>query len=316
MKGEFSVGVLLKGGLGNQLFQIASGLYFSGGKPLEIYGNFTLPRKTEGVADSLFFNWPGNVVANRMTSNKIEKKFLALSLNLAQKRKVSKCSRVKSQLVKILVNSLFTFKFKERTQVLSGEGVGFCQVKIKPGRNLLNGYFQAHQFPFSSDVYHQIRDIRLKDVSPSLEAWIRKAESENPIIVHLRLGDYKQESGIGVLTPDYYKIALQELESKNSSKNIWIFTDEMESVNEFISLPPTFNVSVIGENGLNPAETLELMRHGSAYVIANSTFSWWAAFLSYQSGCTKIMPAPWFQNMPSPIGIKPQDWIEIEFLKQ
>jgi hypothetical protein len=89
----------------------------------------------------------------------------------------------------------------------------------------------------------------------------------------------------------------------------------MESVNEFISLPPTFNVSVIGENGLNPAETLELMRHGSAYVIANSTFSWWAAFLSYQSGCTKIMPAPWFQNMPSPIGIKPQDWIEIEFLK-
>jgi hypothetical protein len=119
-----------------------------------------------------------------------------------------------------------------------------------------------------------------------------------------------------VLTPAYYKTALQELESKSASKNIWIFTDELESVNEFISLPPTFNVSVIGENGLNPAETLELMRHGSAYVIANSTFSWWAAFLSYQSGCTKIMPAPWFQNMPSPIGIKPQDWIEIEFLKQ
>jgi hypothetical protein len=105
------------------------------------------------------------------------------------------------------------------------------------------------------------------------------------------------------------------MESSVLSKNIWIFTDEAESVSEFVSPSPNFRVSIIGEIGLNSAETLELMRYGSGYVIANSTFSWWAAFLSYQSKCTTIMPTPWFQKKSSPIGIKPHDWTEIEFLK-
>jgi hypothetical protein len=99
------------------------------------------------------------------------------------------------------------------------------------------------------------------------------------------------------------------------SRNVWVFSDEPTEVNQYIKLPLGYGMRVVGDNGLNPAETLELMRHGSAYVIANSTFSWWAAFLSYERGCPTIMPAPWFQNMPSPEGIKPENWIEIEYLE-
>jgi len=315
MKSKVKVGVLLKGGLGNQLFQIAAGLHSSKGEPIEIFSDFTLPRKTKGLADALYFEWPQQVYINHAKSNKLERKSLALSLNQALTIKPTIVKKLSIQFVKLLTDFVFTLKFKERTNILSGEGVGFCTINLKPKRNLLNGYFQGHQFPSHPAVSTLIKEIKLQEVSESLNWWIEKAKAENPVIVHLRLGDYKYEGGIGVLPPSYFEKALKNVDLRESSKNIWIFTDEVESVRNYISPPATFSVRIIGENGLNPAETLELMRYGSAYVIANSTFSWWAAFLSYQSGCTTIMPTPWFQNMPSPIGIKPRDWIEVEILK-
>jgi len=316
MKRESNVGVLLKGGLGNQLFQIAAGLYLNEGKSLEIFNNFTLPRQTAGVADALYFDWPQEIQLNNRESSKLEKKILAICLTRALATKSSPLNRFILKLIQILANFFFSLKFKAHTHVISGEGVGYSTVKLNPGLNLINGYFQSHAYASSAQVYSRIKEIRLKEKSSNLIRLIEEANQENPIIVHLRLGDYKNESGIGILSSDYYKKALKKIELNEVSKNIWIFTDEVESVDKFIYPSSAFNVRIIGENGLNPAELFELMRYGSAYVIANSTFSWWAAFLAYKSGCTRMMPSPWFQNMPSPIGIRPQDWIEIEFLKQ
>ena len=315
MKSKRRIAVLLKGGLGNQLFQIAAGMYASNSEPLEIFSGFTFPRKTEDVADAMYFNWPKEITENTLTASKLERKVLALSLIQAIKEKSVFVRIFSIRLVKFLANLTFSLKFKSSVNIISGEGVGYCELNLKPGRNLLNGYFQAHQYPFDPVVYSRMREIRLKEESPALIGWIEQAQLESPIIFHLRLGDYKNETGIGLLPAEYYQKALKELEAKEESKNIWIFTDEVESIDRYVRPPAEFKVSVIGENGLNPAETLELMRHGSAYVIANSTFSWWAAFLSYQSECTIIMPRPWFQNMPSPMGIKPPEWTEIEFLK-
>lgn len=314
MNSKAKIGVLLKGGLGNQLFQIAAGLHSIGGEQIEIFPNFTEPRKTNGVADALYFKWPKQVLVNDTTSNRFEKKVLALNLKFALKVNPTFIDRFSNQFVKIFTNFLFSLRFKEHTNIFSGEGVGFCGISLKPHRNLLNGYFQAHQFPTHHTVSEQLKKITLQQFSESLNWWIEKAKAERPVIVHLRLGDYKQEKGIGVLPPIYFERALMYLQGKEFSKKIWIFTDEVDLVHKFITPPAIFSVRIIGENGLNPAETLELMRYGSAYVIANSTFSWWAAFLSYQTGCTTIMPSPWFQNMPSPAGIKPQDWIEVEIL--
>lgn len=315
MNRKSQIGILLKGGLGNQLFQLSAGLYCSKGEPIGVFNNFTQPRQTDGLADALYFAWPPEVFVNNSRSNRAERKVLAISLRVAliEKRLVRVIGLFKP--LGLLVNTVLSITFKKRTHVYSGDGVGFCEVNLKPGLNLLNGYFQGHQFPYHPIVQAQMKEIRLKQISPRLNQWIEKIKKENPIIVHLRLGDYKNESGIGLLPPCYYEEALQIMESSVLSKNIWIFTDEAESVSEFVSPSPNFRVSIIGEIGLNSAETLELMRYGSGYVIANSTFSWWAAFLSYQSGCTTIMPAPWFQKKSSPIGIKPHDWTEIEFLK-
>jgi hypothetical protein len=307
------VGVLLKGGLGNQLFQIAAGIYASQDQSFEIYSKFTNPRETLGICDAFYFDWPDGVIENAIPSSRFEKKLLAMSLSTSIVINKTILQNLLHRTI-FWINALFfSVKFRKPTKIISGEGTGFSPIKLSRGNNLLNGYFQAHQYPINSIAISRLREIRIKSPSVNLEAWIQKAKKEKPVFVHLRLGDYKQEYGIGVLPKDYYQKALAHLTDKGKSKNIWIFTNEPESVNEFITPDPSFEVRVLGNIGLNPAETLELMRFGTAYVIANSTYSWWGAFLAYDSECIRIMPKPWFQLLPSPRGINPKNWIEIEY---
>ena len=315
MRKKRRFGVLLKGGLGNQLFQIAAGINSANGESVEILSKFTLPRETNGTADALYFKFPDEIVENPIRSSRIERKGLAISLRLALSQKSSVYFLLLQKSVSLANDLLFSMKFKGIAHVNSGVGTGFCKIVPKPGLNLLNGYFQAHQFLLDGDTFRKMQRIEIIEKSESLICWINLAKIERPLIIHLRLGDYKNEKGIGLLPRGYYDDAFKLLGKKTTSRNLWIFTEEPESVDQFVNPPSGFNVKVVGEIGLNPAETLELMRYGSAYVIANSTFSWWAAFLSYESGCTTIMPSPWFQHMPSPDGIKPQNWKEIEYLK-
>ncbi len=314
-KNRGRTGVLLKGGLGNQLFQIAAGIYSSNGKSVHLFSRFTLPRETNGQADSLFFRFPPEVSVNYTESTKFERRVLAINLKLA----LLQNERIKLDLFRKIVefasDLIFSLRFKACVKVFSGMGVGFCEINVKPKNILLNGYFQAHQYPFEIETYKKMQSIEIINQSQELKDWINLANVERPVIVHLRLSDYKMEKGIGVLPSKYYEKALMQIQEMAQSRKIWVFSDEPAAVDQFIKPPIDYGIRVIGDNGLNPAETLELMRHGSAYVIANSTFSWWAAFLSYEKGCPTIMPAPWFQNMPSPEGIKPENWIEIEYLK-
>jgi len=308
-------GVFLKGGLGNQLFQIAAGIYSSKGKNVYLFSKFTLPRETNGKADSLYFKLPPEVSENSTDSTKFERRILALNLRLA----LSKNKRIKNVLFRIIVgitsDFIFSLRFKTFARTFSGWGTGFCEINLKQRFILLNGYFQAHQYAFESETYKKMQSIQIINHSKQLKDWINFANVERPVIVHLRLSDYKLEKDIGVLPSKYYDLALAQILQMAQSRNVWVFSDEPTEVNQYIKLPLGYGMRVVGDNGLNPAETLELMRHGSAYVVANSTFSWWAAFLSYERGCPTIMPAPWFQNMPSPEGIKPENWIEIEYLE-
>jgi hypothetical protein len=69
---------------------------------------------------------------------------------------------------------------------------------------------------------------------------------------------------------------------------------------------------MIPEIDRSPAATLEVMRFGAGYVIANSSFSWWAAFLSKKPDVEVIAPQPWFQGMDEPRDLIPPNWQRIE----
>jgi len=91
---------------------------------------------------------------------------------------------------------------------------------------------------------------------------------------------------------------------------IWLFSDSTEAtfletfdfiVDKFVD--PSFD--------LTPAETLVLMSKGKAFVISNSSFSWWAAYVASENSPV-IAPSKWFRSLPDPEDLIPSNWIRLE----
>jgi hypothetical protein len=110
---------------------------------------------------------------------------------------------------------------------------------------------------------------------------IEKAKVRKPIFLHLRLTDYKKFPDIyPIPTLGYYSKGISYLESLLGSKEIWLFSDDKESAIEFFGkISHKFIFPSIPRDA-RPSDVLELMSHGSGMVMGNSTFSWWAAYLS------------------------------------
>jgi len=54
---------------------------------------------------------------------------------------------------------------------------------------------------------------------------------------------------------------------------------------------------------------IEIMKYGSGFILANSSFSWWAGFLRITHASVVVAPKPWFRNIPVSQDLVPRDWI-------
>ena len=145
------------------------------------------------------------------------------------------------------------------------------------------------------------------------EKYQEKANLIKPLVVHIRLGDYTKESGIGILSEDYYTEAFKYVLSKIERKGIWIFSDDVQSARRLLANLDLSDAEFVDTIKENSATTLSLMTLGSNFIVANSTFSWWAATLA-KLNIDKVVvaPKPWFVNEYSPKGIYPESWILID----
>ena len=303
--------LILRGGLGNQIFQFAAALAILE-KDFSIWTSTGEPRKTQDEVDLAHFTLPINLSLDVGPNNRITKKLLSWSLVLGMKSEKSKKFRFLVAILNALVNIYFLILTRTQTKLVSGIGVGFFDLKKRNANSILNGYFQADFWANNINVNKVLHDLRLKSPSEEFLNWIELIKLEKPIIVHVRLGDYRNEDGIGILSPNYFQRALNNPVLEDISKNVWVFTDEPSSIDVRDYVPSMYRTMLFEDISLSPSETLELMRHGLAYVISNSTFSWWAAYLSYNRQCPRFMPTPWFKISKSPIGIKPREWIEVD----
>ena len=130
-----------------------------------------------------------------------------------------------------------------------------------------------NEFTFKEDIVEDCSDI--------LEMF------DNPVALHIRRGDYLRNSGNHHnLTDDYYRNALKEFDE---DRQVIIFTDDPEWA---LSNPLFDSDRFIVSEGTGPYHDLYLMSHCSDFIIANSTFSWWGAWLA---NCGKVVaPKTWF----------------------
>jgi hypothetical protein len=290
--------VALSGGLGNQLFQISHAMSsFPKSELLFEYGFSS--KSTEEVLSKLKFKEVELLVVNTKFPKIIKK------LSNFEIRELSKvASKIRRNTTTKLLEFYLSKKYKVR------------KIRIYTESKVLNrnkeytflqiGYFQK----YDHDCL-RVLDLLPRESVPEYDTWRSEAVKFTPLVCHVRLGDYKIDSKIGLLPTQYFQKALLFAWKQSSCSTIWLFSDEPELAVNIIPAELVSYVRVIPKE-YDSVETLCLMTLGNHFVISNSTFSWWGALLAPNRGKTVYYPAPWFSMLPEPESLIPNGWIPID----
>lgn len=191
------------------------------------------------------------------------------------------------------------------------EGLGVRNFKVDTSKNLQIGYFQSYLTTEDSKVIAEMQGMVPKRISHRASELLRESSKKGILVVHVRLGDYKSEQDFGMPGDQYYKSAIKLAMETKVFTEIWIFSDEISLAKERLSISSELPIRWIGEENLSTSETFEIMKSGKGFVIANSSFSWWAARLSYSSEPLVITPDPWFKNLKEPDNLVPPQWLRL-----
>jgi hypothetical protein len=151
-----------------------------------------------------------------------------------------------------------------------------------------------------------MREISPVSLTPDSQ-WKQLADEEHPLVVQVRIGDYVGEPKIGVLPNSYWDSTVRSMWSSGKYKKIWLFSDSTDAalnvLKEFRS-----EIRIMDRGDISPALIIQMMRYGHGYIISNSTFGWWGAFLTYTPNAVVVYPEPWFKELQSPKNLCPQTW--------
>ncbi len=301
--------VSIGGGLGNQLFQFSAGLFAAGEDQLVLELGLGLPNRDKSMnPEILQYILPKSVT---VLERQPKTRFTMRSVNFAMIWGKSARRNPKHPL-SILINFasslVVSIYFKSIRILRAAEGVGYHKTDFNRRYTFLVGYFQTYFWASQEPTYSKLKNLRLKVEDLAIEEYKRLAIDEKPLVVHVRLGDYKSIESFGIPSQKYYDEAISELWHSGDYGKIWIFTNEQDEAAQYLPGWVIENCRWVPEIGGSAAQTLEVMRYGAGYVIANSTYSWWGAFLSYTPNPKVIAPTPWFKGEPSPLDIIHPTW--------
>ena len=162
---------------------------------------------------------------------------------------------------------------------------------------ILDGFFNNPYFLPENKTLMQILEFP-KQVSPWLTSMMQRVKEDDPIAIHIRMGDYQALPELyELLTPSYYRQSL-ELIDASSKTTIWLFSDEPEKAVSWLGVLP-YKIQIIkSPKAIRAGEVMRLMSSCPTIVTAHSTFSWWAGKLGTIFGTSKkvVMPSRFFRN--------------------
>ena len=174
----------------------------------------------------------------------------------------------------------------------------------------LQGYFQSSQMVEA--VADELRvDLTLKEPAKgkNLELLQQIRRSRNPVSLHVRRGDSTLPwEGKVVLPMEYYANAISMIKERFVDADFFVFSDDMTFVRE--NLPRARRMVFVEHNDdFASHEDLRLMSACHHQIIANSTFSWWGAWLNSRAEKMVIAPRHWFLATDNCETLFQRDWI-------
>ncbi len=182
----------------------------------------------------------------------------------------------------------------------------------------LDGWFQSYRY--FEKYTTEMREIFTIQTPLNLqnEEMIERIISawNNSVSLHVRRGDYISLSSAsnwhGICSIGYYEEAIKQMQEKLVHPIFFIFSDDITWCKENIHFPEWVEVVYIDYNGNAGHEDMRLMYSCSHHIIANSSFSWWWAFLGRNPEKHIIAPKKWLQTDSfNTVDLIPKSWIRL-----
>lgn len=183
------------------------------------------------------------------------------------------------------------------------------QVRHSKGVVRLLGSFQRLEyFQPIAGVIHDDLNLFPKN-SPAAADRAEEIASTNSLAVHIRRGDYIGSGRHTLLGLGYYRSSIDRALREREVDRIFFFSDDPEWLR---AQPLSRRGSVISSERWSATEEFQMMSRAKHFVIANSTYSWWAAWLGKRRGKAVYFPTRWKHSLPAePEGLIPREWIPV-----
>lgn len=286
--------VRLMGGLGNQLFQYAAAKHLSVLNNAELY------------FDTSFFS----TKTEDTTPRKFELDVFHIKYKLATDEMLNHFHGCEFNSTELVLTKLLSFgKFKKYKFNEYGFDEHFLDLK---GNYYVRGFFQSEKY-FSS-IKSIIREELIIDQEhlPADVPLVNQIKNTaNAVSIHIRRGDYIRNltsmDAHGICSKDYYVKSIKLLREKlGEDLHFYIFTDDPTWVRNEMNW--AIDSTIVSDK--KPIEDFYLMSLCNHNIIANSTFSWWAAWLNENENKSIIVPKQWTNMLQTEkIELAPKNWI-------
>ena len=265
------VHLIMMGGLGNQLFQLAAGLHI-------------ICRLDRDVRFST--HW-FNPIGKAKSSTEISRKFMIDELIHPEEKSSLPYITIK---IRVLIGRFIKNYWVSELDLNQG-----IEKILSPSTNVLTGYFQ--DIRYVNSVQKQLVE-RLKNSRKFQQLIPERLEPR--VAIHLRFGDYMDNESArrvhGLTGIKYYVEAARILLKETGCKSIVLVSDNPTLAREcFSEYCDWGDTEILDSEGSSDLDDLAILSHSAGIVMSNSTFSWWAAWLgSTTLGAKVVMPNPWF----------------------
>ena len=301
--------IMAAGGLGNQIFQVAAAIDANASEieMIDVLGNVRRNHAQNSDLSEFTFeiavNW--NFKPRRMI---FLSRLTSLLLRQSVQNETISTLFLRSSVSRFLIQIYYSIALKQKINPVLATNNGFFDFSSGSEGNLFIGYFQSCYWVLNKGTLQKMRRLELIDNS-EIANLLHQRKGVEALCVHIRLGDYRKEPDFGILSVSYYEEALEAVFRERDYAEIWLFSDEPHLAIE--KIPEKYREKVWVVPVLSAAQTLELMRRGQGYIIANSSFSWWGAMLSKSLNPTVVAPDKWFKNLSDPALIIPPAWLKV-----